>query len=86
MIKAYWFDRSNLILNYIRWDLNPLGFNSNNKNEIVVTAFAYGKNGEKVSLGNWGVDINNGLPRLIPNEENIQIEANAFYIVKKLNN
>ncbi len=86
MIKAYWYDKSGLILNYIRWDLNPLGFNLNNKNEIVVIAWAYGKNGEQISLGTWGVDINNGLPRLIPNNENIQIEANAFYIKRTLNN
>lgn len=85
LIKAYWFDRANLILNYIRWDLKPLGFNLNNKDEIIVIAWGYGKGGEEVSLGRWGVDIKNGLPRLIPNEEQVQIEANAFYIERKLN-
>ena len=62
-----------------------MGFNLNNKYEIIVIAWGYGKGGEEVSLGRWGVDIKNGLPRLIPNEEQVQIEANAFYIERKLN-
>ncbi len=85
MIKAYWFDRQNLILNHIRWDLNPLGFNASNNDEIVVVAWAYDKEGNKISLGRWGVSVTDGLVRVIPDEENIQIEANAFYLVKKLN-
>lgn len=85
MIKAYWFDRQDLILNHIRWDLNPLGFNSNNKDEIIVTSWAYSKEGEKVSLGNWAVNVKTGIPRLIQDGENISIEANALYLEEKLN-
>lgn len=85
MIKAYWFDRQNLILNHIRWDLNPLGFNSQNSDEIIVLAYAYTKNNKKVSLGRWAVNINDGLPRLVLDDEQISIEANALYLVNKLN-
>lgn len=85
MIKAYWFDRQNLILNHIRWNLKPLGFNKNNKDEIIVIAWAYNNNGEEISLGRWGVNLNDGLPRYIPDDEKVEVEANGFYLVRKLN-
>ena len=84
MIKAYWFDNQNLILNHIRWDLNPLGFSANG-NEIIVLTWAYNKEGKKVSLGRWAVDLENGNPRLIPEDEEILIEANGLFLEGKLN-
>lgn len=85
MIKAYWFDRCNLILNHIRWDLKPLGFSLNNKDEIIVIAWAYDTQGREISLGRWAVNIRNGLPRLIPEDETVQIQANGFYLQGRLN-
>ncbi len=83
-IKAFWFDKQNLILNHIRWDIKPLGFVFGT-DEIAVSAFAYGKDGKKISLGNWAVDIHTGIPRLIGQDENIQIEANGVYLKEGLN-
>ncbi len=85
MIKAYWFDRKQLILNYIRWDLRPLGFNKNDKNEIIALAIAFNKNGDEISLGRFGVNLVNGLPRVIPDNEEIQIQSNSFILEKRLN-
>ena len=84
-IKAYWLDRKELFLNYIRWDLNPLGFSSINKDEIIVQAWGYNLNGDKISLGNWAVNIKDGLPRLMGDDETISVEANALYLQKKIN-
>ena len=83
-IKAYWLNRSDLILNHIRWELIPLGFSSSG-DEIVVKANAFEKSGKKVSLGNWAVNIKNGLPRLIPEDEEMSVESNAVYLIEKLN-
>lgn len=85
MIRAYWFDRQNLILNHIRWDLNPLGFSANNPNEVIVLAWAYNKEGKKVSLGRWAVDLETGNPRLVMEDEEISIEANGLFLEGKLN-
>lgn len=80
-IKAYWLDKQKLLLNHIRWDLKPLGFSSD---EIITEAFAYGTDGKKISLGRWAVNIKDGLPRLIAEDENISIEANAIYVERGL--
>ncbi|MCD8024304.1 MAG: hypothetical protein LUE64_02085 [Candidatus Gastranaerophilales bacterium] len=85
MIKAYWFDRQKLILNHIRWDLNPVGFNKNNEDEIIVNAWGYGVSGKEISLGRWAVNINDGLVRLVLEDEDIQIEANGFFVEQRLN-
>lgn len=84
-IKAYWFDKKELFLNHIRWDLKPLGFSSSNENEIIVQAFGYNKEGNKISLGNWAVNIKDGLPRLMGDDEPLSAQANALFLQKKLN-
>ena len=84
-MKAYWFDKQKLILNHIRWDLKPLGFSATNKDEIVVSAYAYGIDGKKISLGFWAINIKDGLPRLMNEDEPVKIQANAVYIEKGLN-
>ena len=83
-IKAYWLDRCDLVLNHIRWDLNPLGFSSKG-NEIIVKAYAYSLLGEKISLGIWAVDVKTGLPRLITDDEPVKIQSHGVYLVEKLN-
>lgn len=84
-IKSYWLDRQKLVLGHIKWGLQPLGFSANNPDEIIVQAFAYGKDGNKISLGNWGVDTTTGTPRLILQDETISIESNGLMLQERLN-
>lgn len=84
-IKAYWFDRTNLILNYIRWDIRGLGFSASNQEEIIAEAFGFNKDGKEISLGNWAVNIKNGLVRRVDEDEDIQIQANGLFLEEKLN-
>jgi len=63
-IRFYWKNTKNLILDEKRWDITPLGFDENNPDRIIVSAYGYtGKTPQ--FLGNWSIDVNGEQSQLL---------------------
>lgn len=56
-IRFYWMNKENLVLDEKRWDICPLGFDANNPERIIVSAYGYTGKTPKF-LGNWSIDCN----------------------------
>lgn len=62
-IRFYWKNK-NLVLDEKRWDITPLGFDSENPERIIVSAWGY--TGKKPQfLGNWSIDVNGEQSQLV---------------------
>lgn len=70
-IIDYWKNSKNINLKEKRWDIYPLGFDSENDNRIIVSAYAFTGETPKF-LGNWSIDINGISPRLESLKESSQ--------------
>lgn len=55
-IINYWLQNENIDLEEKRWDIYPLGFDANNDDRIIVSAYAYTGDVPKF-LGTWSIDI-----------------------------
>lgn len=81
-IIYYWKEYKNLNLRDYRWDIYPLGFDLNNPDRIVLSAYAY--TGEApVFLGNWSIDIKGTRSMLVslsPND--VTISMNGIKMIK----
>ena len=81
-IIYYWQEYKNLNLNDIRWDIYPLGFDQNNPDRIVVSAYAY-TGAEPVFLGNWGIDSKGTRSMLISlTPKDVLISMNGVKMIK----
>lgn len=63
-IRFYWKNTKNLVLDEKRWDIMPLGFDSQNPDRVIVSAYGYTGRTPKF-LGNWSIDINGEQSQLI---------------------
>lgn len=63
-IKFYWKNQQNLVLDEKRWDIYPLGFDAQNPDRVVVTAYGYTGTTPKF-LGSWSIDVNGEQTRLV---------------------
>lgn len=63
-IEYYWKNSENLVLDEKRWDITPLGFDAQNLDRIIVSAYGY-TGGVPKFLGNWSVDCNGDRTMLI---------------------
>jgi len=54
-IRFYWENTEHLTLSEKRWDIYPLGFDSNNPDRVMVSAFGYTGNSPRF-LGVWSID------------------------------
>ncbi len=82
-IKFYWANKNELILDEKRWDIYPLGFDANNPERIVVSAYGYtGK--MPVFLGVWSIDCNGERSMLVSLfKDNAQISMNGYKLIKE---
>jgi len=55
-IVHYWFNKEGVDLSEKRWDIYPLGFDANDENRIIVSAYAYTGDIPKF-LGSWSIDL-----------------------------
>lgn len=62
-IRFYWKNK-NLVLDEKRWDIMPLGFDSENSERIIVSAWGYTGKTPKF-LGNWSIDVNGEQSQLV---------------------
>ena len=63
-IKFYWNNAMGLTLDEKRWDIYPLGFEAEDSNRVVVTAYGYTGKIPKF-LGTWSVDFQGEQSRMI---------------------
>ena len=62
-ILHFWEKEKNFELSEYRWDIYPLGFDKNNKDRIIINAYAY--TGKKPQfLGAWSIDCNGAVSKL----------------------
>ncbi len=62
-ISYYWQGTKNVNMDDVRWDIYPIGFDANNDNRVIVSAYAY--TGEQPKfLGTWSIDTNNESAKL----------------------
>ena len=62
-IIHYWQKNEKIDLSEHRWDIYPLGFDANNDNRVLVSAYAYTGSAPKF-LGTWSIDVNNTSAKL----------------------
>lgn len=62
-IIHYWQKNEKVDLSNYRWDIYPLGFDANNDDRVMVSAYAYTGEAPKF-LGTWSIDVNNNSAKL----------------------
>lgn len=81
-IRFYWLNQTGERLNEKRWDIFPLGFDSNDPNRVVVSAYGY--TGAKPKfLGTWSIDCNGEQSQLISLfNDQPEVSINGFKLVQ----
>ena len=62
-IIHYWQNNDKIDISNFRWDIYPLGFDANNDDRILVSAYAYTGSAPEF-LGTWSIDVNNTSAKL----------------------
>ena len=62
-IINYWAEAGGVDFDENRWDIYPMGFDANNDNRIILSAYAYTGDTPKF-LGTWSIDVNGELSKL----------------------
>lgn len=81
-IKFYWMNSKNLVLDEKRWDITPLGFDADEPERVVVSAYGYtGKT--PIFLGNWSIDSSGERAMLISLfDAKAKISMNGYKVVQ----
>lgn len=76
-IVFYWKNQDDIVLDEKRWDIYPLGFDADNPNRVIVSAYGYTGRIPKF-LGNWSIDCEGKtteLVSLLKPEANVSISG-----------
>lgn len=80
-IRFYWRNEG-VVLDEKRWDITPLGFDVNDPERVVVSAFGYTGKAPKF-LGNWSIDCNGERTLLVSLvQPDVKVSINGFKLVK----
>ncbi|MFA7658943.1 MAG: hypothetical protein WCY19_05880 [Candidatus Gastranaerophilaceae bacterium] len=81
-IRYYWKNQEGLVLDEKRWDITPLGFDANDPERIVVSAYGYTGKAPKF-LGNWSVDYKGERTMLLSLfDAKAEVSVNGFKLVQ----
>lgn len=81
-IKYYWKNSKGIVLDEKRWDITPLGFDADNPDRIIVSAFGYTGKTPKF-LGNWSVDYKGERTQLVSLlDASAQVSINGWKAVQ----
>lgn len=81
-IKFYWMNANGLVLDEKRWDIIPLGFDAENPDRIVVSAYGYTGKAPKF-LGDWSIDYKGENTMLVSLfEPQVKISISGFKAVQ----
>lgn len=80
-IRFYWQNQEGLVLDEKRWDIMPLGFDAENPDRVIVSAYGYtGK--APTFLGNWSIDCKGERTMLLSLfEPAAKISTNGFKVI-----
>lgn len=62
-IISYWAEKEDVDFEEKRWDIYPLGFDANDDNRVILSAYAYTGDVPKF-LGTWSIDVNGEASKL----------------------
>lgn len=80
-IRFYWKNQG-VVLDEKRWDITPLGFDVNDPERVIVSAFGYTGKAPKF-LGNWSIDCNGERTLLVSLlETDVKVSINGFKLEK----
>lgn len=80
-IRFYWKNQG-VVLDEKRWDITPLGFDINDPERVIVSAFGYTGKTPKF-LGNWSIDCNGERTLLVSLlEADVKVSINGFKLEK----
>lgn len=81
-IKFYWMNNKNISLDEKRWDIYPLGFDADDANRIMVSAYGYtGKT--PIFLGTWSIDGKGERSMLVSLiEPKAKVSINGYKVVQ----
>lgn len=80
-IRFYWKNQG-VVLDEKRWDITPLGFDINDPERVVVSAFGYTGKAPKF-LGNWSIDCQGERTLLVSLlEADVKVSINGFKLEK----
>lgn len=81
-IKFYWMNAEGLALDEKRWDIMPLGFDADNPDRIVVSAYGYTGKVPRF-LGNWSVDSNGQTTMLLSLfDARAKVSVNGYKLIQ----
>lgn len=81
-IRFYWANTKSLVLDEKRWDIVPLGFDSQDPDRVIVSAYGYtGKT--PIFLGNWSIDCQGERTQLVSLfEPDVRVSINGLKALK----
>lgn len=80
-IKDYYFDSKNLDIDKYRYEINPLGFDSENDSVILAHYFIFDKDNNKIFLGTWAYNcITNETILISKDEPLVNVSANGLIL------
>lgn len=80
-IRFYWKNQG-VVLDEKRWDITPLGFDVNDPERVIVSAFGYTGKVPKF-LGNWSIDCNGERTLLVSLlDADVKVSINGFKLEK----
>ena len=81
-VVYYWKEYKNVDLDDNRWDIYPLGFDINEPDRIVASAYAY-TGGAPVFLGLWSIDYKGEQTRLVSfSNREVEVSMNGVKIIQ----
>ncbi len=81
----YYLDAKNIQLARFRYDIQPLGFSANNDNMVCANLFVFDEEGNKIFLGVWGYDFEEGRTILLSSTNpSVPISANGLVLKRVL--
>ena len=81
-IRFYWKNQEGIVLDEKRWDILPLGFDANDPDRIVVSAYGY-TGAKPTFLGNWSIDCKGERTMLLSLfDPAAQISTNGFKVIQ----
>jgi len=83
-IVNYYTDYKNFNLNAVKYDIEPLGFNSVNDDMVIAYCYTYNTEGKKIFMGVWGYNLSENKTILISKTNNSPLISSNGLVLKRV--